>query len=84
MHFDYATKAITILVYTEFEKGRIVTANVYEELAKTLGDQTQYTVMRELIGRGLRAQLEMQSIVTGQLSNRSRFHPGKAAGLQGN
>ena len=83
MHFDYATKAITILVYTEFEKGRIVTANVYEELAKTLGDQTQYTVMRELIGRGLRAQLEMQSIVTGQLQIALDFHPGKAAVYKG-
>jgi paraquat-inducible protein B len=77
MHFDYATKGITILVYTEFEKARVVTANVYDELVKTLGNQTQYTVMKELIGRGLRAQLEMQSFVTGQLQIALDFYPDK-------
>ncbi|MBP1739938.1 MAG: Mammalian cell entry related domain protein [Deltaproteobacteria bacterium] len=83
MHFDYATKAITILVYVEFEKGRVVTVNVYDELVKTLGGQTQYTVMKELVGRGLRAQLEMQSIVTGQLQIALDFYPEKAAVYKG-
>ena len=84
MHFDYATKAMTILVYTEFEKGRVVTVNVYEELAKETSEkETQYTVMRELIGRGLRAQLEMQSIVTGQLQIALDFYPDKPAVYKG-
>jgi len=83
MHFDYSTKAITILVYTEFEKGRVVTVNLYAELAKSLGNETQYTVMRELVGRGLRAQLEMQSIVTGQLQIALDFNPDKPAVYMG-
>lgn len=83
MHFDYSTKAITILVYAEFEKGRVLTVNLYEEVAKTLGKETQYTVMRELVQRGLRAQLEMQSIVTGQLQITMDFYPDKAAVYKG-
>jgi len=83
MHFNYTTKAITVLVYTEFEKGRVVTVHVFEDLVKTLGSQTQYTVMKELVGRGLRAQLEMQSIVTGQLQIGLDFYPDKAAVYKG-
>lgn len=83
MHFDYATKAITVLVYAEFEKGRVMTVNVYDEVAMTLGRETHYTVMRELIHRGLRAQLEMQSIVTGQLQIAMDFYPDKAAVYKG-
>jgi len=83
MHFDYATKAINILVYSEFEKGRVLTVHVYEDVARRLGRETQYTVMRELIGRGLRAQMEMQSIVTGQLQIALDFYPEKPAVYKG-
>jgi paraquat-inducible protein B len=79
MHFDYATKAMTILVYAEFEGGIVHTINPDEELAKALGKEIHYVVMKELIGRGLRAQLEMQSIVTGQLQIALDFHPDKPA-----
>lgn len=79
MHFDYATKAMTILVYAEFERGMVHTINQDMELAKALGKQIHYAVMKELIGRGLRAQLEMQSIVTGQLQIALDFHPDKPA-----
>jgi paraquat-inducible protein B len=83
MHFDYETKAVTILVYAEFEKGQVTTVNVYDDLTKALGDQVQYTVMKELINRGLRAQLEMQSIVTGQLQIGLDFYPDKPMTYRG-
>ena len=83
MHFDYATKAITILVYAEFEKGRVLTVNVDEDLANALGKETMYAVMKELIGRGLRAQLEIQSIVTSQLQIALDFYPDRPAVYKG-
>lgn len=80
MHFDYKTKAMTIMVYSEFEQGKVHTVNPPDEdLAKALGKGLHYVVMRELIGRGLRAQLEMQSIVTGQLQIALDFFPDKPA-----
>jgi paraquat-inducible protein B len=59
----------------EFERGKALTANVPEGLAKALGKQAEYTVMKELIARGLRAQLDIQSIVTGQLQIAIDFYP---------
>jgi paraquat-inducible protein B len=79
MHFNYATKALTILVYADFQKGQVETVHMDEALAQKLGNQEQYVIMRELIGRGLRAQLEMQSIVTGQLQIALDFYPDKPA-----
>jgi paraquat-inducible protein B len=79
MHFDYATKAITILVYAEFETGQMQAVNMDNETAERLKEAGRYVLMRELIGRGLRAQLEMQSIVTGQLQIALDFYPDKPA-----
>ena len=57
MRFNYATKALTILVNTDFEPSQIETVNMDEATAKetTLGDQ--YAIMKEFVARGLRAQL---------------------------
>jgi paraquat-inducible protein B len=79
MHFNYATKAMTILVYADFEQGQIEIVNMDQETAARLKEAGRYVVMRELIGRGLRAQLEMQSIVTGQLQIALDFYPDKPA-----
>jgi paraquat-inducible protein B len=79
MHFNYATKALIVLVYAEFEQGQIQTVNIDEATAERLREAGPYVIMRELIGRGLRAQLEMQSIVTGQLQIALDFYPDKPA-----
>ena len=83
MRFDYVTKAMTILVYAEFEQGKVHTVNPDEAVAKAMGKRSHYMVMRDLIDRGLRAQLEMQSIVTGQLQIALDFHPDKPAAYTG-
>ncbi|RPJ21639.1 MAG: MCE family protein, partial [Desulfobacteraceae bacterium] len=79
MNFNYATKAMTILVYSDFDPGKIEIVNLDKETAERLKEAGRYVVMRELIGRGLRAQLEMQSIVTGQLQIALDFYPDKPA-----
>ncbi len=79
MHFNYATKAMTILVYADFGERQVEIVNMDQATAERLKEVGPYVVMRELIGRGLRAQLEMQSIVTGQLQIALDFHPDKPA-----
>jgi len=79
MSFNYATKAMTILVYSDFDPNPIEIVNMDEATAKTLTMKDRYANMRELFGRGLRAQLEMQSIVTGQLQIALDFYPDKPA-----
>ncbi|MGE5840006.1 MAG: MlaD family protein [Deltaproteobacteria bacterium] len=79
MLFNYANKAVTILVYADFGEGQMETVNLDETMAKELKGAGRYVVMRELIGRGLRAQLEMQSFVTGQLQIALDFYPDKPA-----
>jgi paraquat-inducible protein B len=79
MHFNYATKAMTVIVYSNFEQGQIEVINMDQETAARLKEAGRYVLMRELIGRGLRAQLEMQSIVTGQLQIALDFYPDKSA-----
>ncbi|MCU0595108.1 MAG: MlaD family protein [Desulfobacterota bacterium] len=79
MHFNYSTKALTILVYADFEPTKIEITNMDDAAAKLGALKDRYSNMRELIGRGLRAQLEMQSIVTGQLQIALDFFPDKPA-----
>jgi len=70
---------MTILVYSDFDPSKIEIVNLDKETAERLKEAGRYVVMRELIGRGLRAQLEMQSIVTGQLQIALDFYPDKPA-----
>jgi len=77
MRADYATKVFTVLVFTDFDPSQIEIVNMDESTAKGLTKQDRYANMRELIARGLRAQLEMQSIVTGQLQIALEFSPEK-------
>ena len=84
MRFNYATKTFTILVYSDIEPSQIEVINVDEAMTKklTLAKNTleaRYANMRELIAGGLRAQLEMQSIVTGQLQIALDIYPDKPA-----
>src|SRR5512136_1206751 len=78
MYFNFATKVPIVLVYVESEKGQVIPFNVDEATAKRLiNEGGQYAFMKELIARGLRAQLEMQSIVTGQLQVALDLYPDK-------
>jgi paraquat-inducible protein B len=79
MDFNYATKALNVLVYAEFEQGQVETTHIDEATAKLLREQGQYAMIRGFITRGLRAQLEMQSFVTGQLQVALDFYPDKPA-----
>ena len=79
MRFNYTTKAMTILVYSDFGERQIEIVNLDQGTAERLKEAGRYVVMRELISRGLRAQLEMQSIVTGQLQIGLDFYPDEAA-----
>jgi paraquat-inducible protein B len=79
MRADGATKALTILVYADFDPSQIEVINVDKATAKEVTLKDRYANMRELIVRGLRAQLEMQSIVTGQLQIALDFYPDKPA-----
>jgi len=75
MRADQAAKTFTVLVYTDFDPSQIEIVNVVADEKVTLKDR--YANMRALVARGLRAQLEMQSIVTGQLQIALEFYPEK-------
>jgi paraquat-inducible protein B len=75
MRADYAAKTFTVLVYTDFDPSKVEIVNIEADEKQTLKDR--YANMRGLIARGLRAQLEMQSIVTGQLQIGLEFYPEK-------
>jgi len=79
MHFNYATKSLTIPVYAEFEQRQVKVGDLSEEIAEQLKNAGRHLIFREMIGHGLRAQLEMQSIVTGQLQIALDFYPEKEA-----
>jgi paraquat-inducible protein B len=83
MRFNYETKAIDILVYAEFETGQMEIVNLDQATVEKIRTTSRREVMSELIARGVRAQLEMQSIVTGQLQITLEFHPDKPAVLRG-
>jgi paraquat-inducible protein B len=83
MHLNYATKALFIVVYIDTEQRKVETANMDEAAAEKIRREGQYVMMQEFVERGLRAQLEMQSIVTGQLQIALDFYPDKAAVYSG-
>jgi paraquat-inducible protein B len=83
MNFNYATKALTVVVYAEFEPTQVETTNITEAQFERLREEGQHAFMSEFIARGLRAQLEMQSIVTGQLQIALDFYPEKRAVFTG-
>ncbi len=84
MQFNYATKAMTILVYVDSDPTQFEVVNIDEATAKEITrERDRYAMIRQLIARGLRAQLEMQSIVTGQLQIALDIYPDKPAVLTG-
>jgi len=64
--FDPKKVSVTIPVFIELEQQK-----------KGVPKEEQIETFKQLIDRGLKAQLEMQSIVTGQLQIALDFHPDK-------
>ena len=75
--------SLKIPVIIEIELDRISETHKANSLDKALQEQTAKTLMEYLIQQGLRAQLGMQSFVTGQLYVLLDFFPGKPAKLVG-
>jgi paraquat-inducible protein B len=75
LQFLTADMEFRIPVYLQFEPGRI------SQVGRHLEARGQF--LKPLIARGLRAQLEMQSIVTGQLMVQLGFHPDTPVKLVG-
>jgi len=78
MRLDPSDLSILIPVYVEIEAGtfvkpkKVFLLNIWPD---------QYKYMQALVDKGLRAQLQMQSFVTGQLVINMDFYPGKPVRL---
>ena len=70
-------------VFIEIESDRISKSSADPELQKFIATAETGKVMDILVKRGMRAQLEMQSLVTGQLSIALDFHPDTPIALIG-
>jgi len=81
IHYDPQTKAIQIPVYAEFPLQGILPEDPATGRRRAPGDQKE--LLEHFIKRGLRAQLEMQSIVTGQVQIGLDFYPDRPAKLVG-
>jgi paraquat-inducible protein B len=73
IRFDVDQEALRIPVYIEIEKDRI----------QVISGQRDIKNVEALVGRGLRGQLVIQSLVTGQASIDLNFHPGTPITLVG-
>jgi len=76
--------SLVIPVYVEFERAALEAMpghETTEAYRRFIGGEGN--LIKEMIGRGLRAQLEMQSIVTGQLIVSLDMHPDTQAKLVG-
>jgi len=74
---------IRVPVYIETEPDRISKSSADPELQKFLAKAETAKVMEILMKNGMRAQLEMQSLVTGQLAIALDFHPDTPINLVG-
>jgi len=81
MLFDPKDFSVVIPVYAELERGSLQSVPGGEEMEAFKERRSDRDFLQALIKRGMRAQLEMQSIVTGQLQVSLDFYPDKPAVL---
>lgn len=81
MIFDAQTDTVKIAVYVQMEKGLARTAGGDPEELRRLSKASDEEIYEFLIEKGLKAQLDMQSIVTGQLQVAIDFYPDKPLNL---
>ncbi|MDM8535909.1 MlaD family protein [Desulfobacterales bacterium HSG17] len=77
LHFDSDDMSLRIPVVIEIENDQI------EHISKNNIIADEGNIVLELVNKGLRAQLKVQSLVTGQLYIEFDFHPEKPARLAG-
>lgn len=73
MDFDANRRSVRIPVFMEFEPERI----------NIIGGEQDYIRVKDLVAKGLRAQLQLQSLVTGQLFVDLTMRPDTPVHLQG-
>ena len=77
--FDSRDLALRIPVFVEIEPDRLTQAQSALELSTVIEETKDKTILAYLVEKGLRAQLDMQSLVTGQLFVNLDFFPDKPA-----
>jgi paraquat-inducible protein B len=75
--------SLLIPVFIEIDPDRIIFGGTESEIRKLTGTEGTETFVQQLIDQGLRAQLTMQSLVTGQLGIHLDFYPDKPIRLVG-
>jgi paraquat-inducible protein B len=75
--------SLLIPVFIEIDPDRIALGGTESELKKLVERKEKKTFIQLLINRGLKAQLAMQSLVTGQLGVHLDFYPDKPINLVG-
>ncbi len=76
--FDSKNFSFCTPVYVEVDTNRISLMDYGAEVERSLGSMDEDDFRRELIRRGLRAQLKIDSLLTGMLYVDINFHPDKS------
>ena len=74
--FDHTTLTFHTPVYTEVIRGKVKDVGHYLAEDAVDDDTDPEKIIKLLVERGLRGQLELQSLVTGQLNVAFSMHPG--------
>jgi paraquat-inducible protein B len=77
--FDSRDLSLQIPVFIEIEPDRLTRAQGAMELSRVIEEAKDQSIMAFLVEKGLRAQLDMQSLVTGQLFVNLDFFPERPA-----
>jgi paraquat-inducible protein B len=81
MLFDAEDLAFFIAVYVELGEGKARAMGKDDPLFERMRKSSESAIIRTLVERGLKAQLETQSFLTGQLHIALDFHPDKPVTL---
>ncbi|HTR44618.1 MAG TPA: MlaD family protein [Thermodesulfovibrionales bacterium] len=85
MRLNFNPKDLTAVVpvYIEIDPRQLKVPEAFKPLFKTLEAKEDYPLIHALIEKGLKAQLQLQSFVTGQLIINLDFYPDKPLRLRG-